>query len=97
MFNEEDYKVLSETLTGIQEDIADIWEDHYAQIDSLTDDEMYKAEYITAETERQLEMKMQEYELAKAELDVAKARTNLQNVQNERKWTMDLGGRPRCC
>ena len=92
MFNEEDYKVLSETLTGIQEDIADIWEDHYAQIDSLTDDEMYKAEYITAETERQLEMKMQEYELAKAELDVAKARTNLQNVQNERNVRMFVNG-----
>lgn len=92
MFNEEDYKVLSETLTGIQEDIANIWEDHYNKIDSLTDDEMYKAEYITAETERQLEMKMQEYELAKAELDVAKARTNLQNVQNERNVRMFVNG-----
>ena len=92
MFNEDDYKVLSETLTGIQEDIAGIWEDHYAQIDSLTDDEMYKAEYITAETERQLDMKMKEYELAKAELDVAKARTNLQNVQNERNVRMFVGG-----
>ena len=92
MFNEEDYKVLSETLTGIQDDIANIWEDHYNKIDSLTDDEMYKAEYITAETERQLEMKMKEYELAKAELDVAKARTNLQNVQNERNVRMFVNG-----
>lgn len=92
MFNEEDYKTLSATLSGIQEDIASIWEDHYAQIDSLTDDEMYKAEYITAETERQLDMKMQEYELAKAELDVAKARTNLQNVQNERNVRMFVNG-----
>ena len=43
MFNEDDYKVLSETLSGIQEDIAGIWEDHYKQIDELTDDTMYKA------------------------------------------------------
>ena len=92
MFNEEDYKALSETLTGIQEDIAGIWEDHYNKIDSLTDDEMYKAEYITAETERQLDMKMKEYELAKAELDVAKAKTNLQNVQNERNVRMFVNG-----
>lgn len=92
MFNEDDYKVLSETLTGIQTDIAEIWEDHYNQINSLTEDEMYKAEYITNETERQLEMKMKEYELAKAELDVAKARTNLQNVQNERNVRMFVGG-----
>lgn len=92
MFNEDDYKVLSETLTGIQEDVASIWEDHYKQIDELTDDTMYKAEYITAETERQLDMKMREYELAKAELDVAKARTNLQNVKNERNVRMFVGG-----
>lgn len=92
MFNEDDYKVLSETLSGIQEDIAGIWEDHYKQIDELTDDTMYKAEYITNETERQLDMKMKEYELAKAELDVAKARTNLQNVQNERNVRMYVGG-----
>ena len=92
MFNEEDYKALSATLTGIQDDIANIWEDHYNKIDSLTDDEMYKAEYITAETERQLEMKMKEYELAKAELDVAKAKTNLQNVQNERNVRMFVNG-----
>lgn len=92
MFNEKDYKVLSDTLEGIQEDIANIWEDHYNQIDELTDDTMYKAEYITSETERQLDMKMKEYELAKAELDVAKARTNLQNVQNERNVRMFVGG-----
>lgn len=92
MFNEDDYKVLSETLTGIQNDVASIWEDHYKQIDELTDDTMYKAEYITAETERQLDMKMREYELAKAELDVAKARTNLQNVKNERNVRMFVGG-----
>lgn len=92
MFNEDDYKALSDTLTNIQGDIASIWEDHYKQIDGLTDDTMYKAEYITAETERQLDMKMQEYELAKAELDVAKARTNLQNVENERNVRMYVGG-----
>ena len=92
MFNEDDYKVLSKTLEGIQDDIASIWENHYQQIDELTDDTMYKAEYITAETERQLDMKMQEYELAKAELDVAKARTNLENVKNERNVRMFVGG-----
>lgn len=92
MFNEEDYKKLSGTLTEIQEDIAYIWEDHYNQINALTDEEMYKAEYITAETERQLAMKMKEYELAKAELEVAKARTNLQNVQNERNVRMFVNG-----
>lgn len=92
MFNEDDYKVLSNTLEGIQDDIANIWENHYQQIDELTDDTMYKAEYITAETERQLDMKMQEYELAKAELDVAKARTNLENVKNERNVRMFVGG-----
>jgi hypothetical protein len=92
MFNEDDYKQLSSVIEGIQSDIADIWEDHYNQINSLTEDEMYKAEYITNETERQLAAKEKEYELAKAELDVAKAQTNLQNVQNERTTRIYANG-----
>lgn len=92
MFNEDDYKKLSGVLGDIQEDIAGIWEDHYNQIQSLTEDEMYKAEYITAETERQLAAKQREYELAKAELDIAKAKTNLENVKNERNVRIFANG-----
>lgn len=92
MFNEDDYKALSGVLEGIQSDIANIWEDHYNQIQDLTEDEMYKAEYITNETERQLAAKQKEYELAKAELDVAKAQTNLNNVKNERNTRIFANG-----
>lgn len=92
MFNEDDYKQLSGVLAGIQQDITDIWEDHYNQIQSLTEDEMYKAEYITSETERQLAAKQKEYDLAKAELDVAKAQTNLNNVLNERDTRLFVNG-----
>lgn len=92
MFNEDDYKQLSGVIEGIQSDIAGIWEDHYNQIQNLTEDEMYKAEYITAETERQLAVKQKEYDLAKAELDVAKAQTNLNNVKNERNTRIFANG-----
>ncbi len=92
MFNEEDYKELNNVLTGIQEDITNIWEDHYNQIQGLSEEEMYKAEYITSETERQLAAKQKEYDLAKAELDVAKAQTNLQNVLNERNQRVFVNG-----
>lgn len=92
MFNEDDYKQLSGVIEGIQSDIAGIWEDHYNQIQNLTEDEMYKAEYITNETERQLAAKQKEYDLAKAELDVAKAQTNLNNVKNERNTRIFANG-----
>ena len=92
MFNEDDYKKLSGVLGDIQEDISDIWNDHYAQISSLSEDEMYKAQYITAETERQLAAKQKEYELARAELDIAKAKTNLENVKNERNTRIFANG-----
>ena len=92
MFNEDDYKQLSGVIEGIQSDIANIWEDHYNQIQNLTEDEMYKAEYITNETERQLAAKQKEYDLAKAELDVAKAQTNLNNVKNERNTRIFANG-----
>ena len=92
MFNEDDYKQLSGVIEGIQSDIASIWENHYNQIQNLTEDEMYKAEYITNETERQLAAKQKEYDLAKAELDVAKAQTNLNNVKNERNTRIFANG-----
>lgn len=92
MFNEDDYKQLSGVIEGIQSDIANIWENHYNQIQNLTEDEMYKAEYITNETERQLAAKQKEYDLAKAELDVAKAQTNLNNVKNERNTRIFANG-----
>lgn len=92
MFNEDDYKQLSGVIEEIQSDIAGIWEDHYNQIQNLTEDEMYKAEYITNETERQLAAKQKEYDLAKAELDVAKAQTNLNNVKNERNTRIFANG-----
>ncbi len=92
MFNEDDYKQLSGVIERIQSDIAGIWEDHYNQIQNLTEDEMYKAEYITNETERQLAAKQKEYDLAKAELDVAKAQTNLNNVKNERNTRIFANG-----
>ena len=92
MFNEDDYKQLSGVIERIQSDIANIWEDHYNQIQNLTEDEMYKAEYITNETERQLAAKQKEYDLAKAELDVAKAQTNLNNVKNERNTRIFANG-----
>ena len=92
MFNEDDYKKLSKVLSGIQEDIASIWQDHYDQIANLSEDEMYKAEYITQETQRQLAAKQKEYEIARAELEVAKAKTNLENVKNERNTRMFING-----
>lgn len=92
MFNEDDYKKLSGVLGDIQEDIAGIWEDHYSQISNLSEDEMYKAQYITAETERQLAAKQKEYDLARAELDIAKAKTNLENVKNERNTRIFANG-----
>lgn len=92
IFNEEDYKQLSGALDDLMTQMDTLSSDYQERINSLTEDEMYKIEEITAEYERQVEIKQKEYELLKAQLDVVKARTKLENAQNERTVRMFVNG-----
>lgn len=88
IFNEDDYNVLSEELDNIMSQANDLAEEYQTKINSLTEDEMYKIEEITNEYERQVDELEKQYELKKAELDVVKAQTKLENAQNERTVRM---------
>lgn len=92
IFNEEDYKLLSGELDDLMSEMDVLAEEYQNKINNLTEDEMYKIEEITNEYERQVELKEKEYELLKAELDVVKARTKLENAKNERTVRMFVDG-----
>lgn len=92
IFNEDDYKELSGELDNIMSKANDLAEEYQTKINSLTEDEMYKIEEITNEYERQVDELEKQYELKKAELDVVKAQTKLQNAQNERTVRMFVNG-----
>lgn len=84
IFNEDDYDKLSEVIDDIRDESMGIVNDYYDTIDSLTGDELYKIEEITAEYERQLAMKQRELEIAKAEVNLQKKQDKLDNVLNEK-------------
>jgi len=92
LFNEEDYDKLSEKLQQISNDATSIYENYMNELSNLSEDDIYKVEEITNEFERQYELKMKEYEIAKAELSLVKAQTELQNVLSNRNVRMFLNG-----
>ncbi len=92
IFNEDDYNTLSKELDDIMSQADTLAEDYQTKINNLTEDEMYKVEEITNEYERQVDELEKQYELKKAELDVVKAQTKLENAKNERTVRMFVNG-----
>lgn len=92
LFNESDYDDLTQQLTDIASEATQLYEDYLEQLNNVTEETSYELEYITDAFERQYELKMKEYEIAKNELAVAKARKELENTQNERNVRMLVNG-----
>lgn len=93
MFSVEDYAELMDKLAGIEGDAMALYRDYKEQIAAVSEDETYMIEHITDEFKRQYDLKMKEYEIAKAELGVARAQQELENVKNEQTVMMLIGGR----
>lgn len=89
LFNQEDYNALNEELLNIQAE-ADALQKQY-QEDILNANAETIAE-ITSQYQMQYETMMKQYEIAKAELDVAKKRQKLDNVLAERNTRMFING-----
>lgn len=92
MFNEDDYKKMSAKLNQIADESRVLFKDYLNQLEMLTEDEIYKADYITDEFERQYQYKELEYAIAEKELALAKAQTKLQNTLMNRNVRMYKNG-----
>lgn len=92
MFNEDDYNKMSSKLNQIADESRVLFKDYLSQLEMLTEDEIYKADYITDEFNRQYEYKKLEYEIAEKELALAKAQTKLQNTLMNRNVRMYKNG-----
>jgi len=85
IYNEEDYTAVSKVIGDIDEDISLLTKNFNRQIkNAYANGQEYLIENITAEYERQVELKMQELAIAQAELEVTKKQTELNNVLAER-------------
>lgn len=92
LFNESDYKELSKELRDIQKETTDLYAEYQDKISKLNEDNIYEAEILTSQYEQQLEAKQKEYEIAKANLALAKAQTQLNNAQQNRNTLMLING-----
>ena len=83
-FSTEDFAELSDKLEDINSEVSSLYDDYLTQINSITVDTAYQLDYITSQFEQQLALKTAEYNIAKQDLAVAKARKDLENVGKER-------------
>lgn len=86
LFTRDEYNKLSGKLNDVLSEANSIQDEFNRKLKGATLDTI---DEITSHYERQYELKMKEYEIVKAELDVAKAQQKLENVENEksvRQW-----------
>lgn len=81
LFTKEEHTTLSAKLSKIMGDANSLQSDYLADLKTATEDTI---EEITNNYERQYELKMKEYEVVKAELNLIKAQQKLENVENEK-------------
>ena len=89
LFNQEDYNILSAELLDIQSAANALQKQYEEDILGATKEAI---DEITSQYQMQYETMMKQYEIAKAELDVAKKRQKLDNVLAERNVRMFVGG-----
>ena len=89
LFNEEDYLKLNKQLENSQKRINELQKDYNREIVGKTQEQI---ELITNEYERQYDLEMKKYEIAKADLEVTKKKQELQNTLNERNTQMFING-----
>lgn len=89
LFNQEDYDLLSKELLEIQS-AANQLQKQYEK--DILDANAETIAEITSQYQMQYETMMKQYEIAKAELDVAKKRQQLDNVLAERNTRMFVNG-----
>ena len=91
-FSGDDYRLLSNRLAVIAAEAANMQADYMQQIKDVGEESSYELESITDEFQKQYELKLDAYNIAKNELAVLKAKKNLENVQSERSVAMLIGG-----
>ena len=89
LFNQEDYNILSEKLLDLQYEADKLQRQYNKDVLNATEENL---EEITAQYEMQYETMLKKYEIARAELNVAKKRQQLDNVLNERNVRMLIDG-----
>ena len=89
LFNQEDYNKLNNELKRIENESLRLQSEYD---DKLRRSTLETVESITSEYQMQYETLMKSYEIAKADLEIAKKKQKLNNVLNERNVRMFING-----
>ena len=93
IYNMEDYTRQTEQIAQIRQDEQDLFTQYLEDINDLSEDELWRAEFITAEYEKQLKIKEEEMALLAAEIDLTKKKEALNNTLMEKNVRVFSGGR----
>ncbi len=93
LFNDDDYSEYISGINQINKEIQADYEDYINTINNLTPEESYREAEITAQWERQLEIKQEELEVLQDEMNVAKKTLEYNNAAKERDTQIILGNR----
>lgn len=93
LFNDDDYSEYISGIDQINKEIQADYEDYINIINNLTPEESYREAEITAQWERQLEIKQEELEVLQDEMNVAKKTLEYNNAAKERDTQIILGNR----
>lgn len=90
LFNQEDYNKLTQELNTIEDESLRLQSEYENKLRNAT---LETVESITSEYQMQYETLMKSYNIAKADLDIAKKKQQLNNVLNERNVKMLIDGK----
>lgn len=92
LFTDEEHDKLVAQLRDIEAEATELYTKYQEKLSSVSADSTYELSHITDEFQRQYEILLKQYEISKADLAVARARRELENVLNERNVAMLVNG-----
>lgn len=92
LFTDEEHDKLVAQLRDIEAEATELYTKYQEKLSSVLADNTYELSHITDEFQRQYEILLKQYEVSKADLAVARARRELENVLNERNVAMLVNG-----
>lgn len=93
VYNDDDYKLEIDKINEISDYVNDLTKDYISDLNQLGEDEMYKAEEITAQYERRIAIKEKELEIVQAEINLQKKQDTLNNVLAEKNIRQIVDGK----
>lgn len=92
LFTDDEHDHLVAQLRDIEAEATELYTKYQEKLSSVSADNTYELSHITDEFQRQYEILLKQYEISKADLAVARARRELENVLNERNVAMLVNG-----